>query len=198
MESGNKRKSLSCERRRAGLEDNWTKFLGQIMACCNSHAGRARQSISNYEAIFGLKYHTGIRCPFSDMRECKNISERLCISPDERLQTIVDDMDIVDGIDENVYAKMAAGDDSESDIDKDPDVLDDITDEDLRLYDESLNRSDAEERLFQQRQFDSDSRLEGGMIVDDNSQFEGGVTGDDEGSTCVSSDNGDLEGGVEC
>jgi hypothetical protein len=68
-------------------------------------------------------------------------------------------MDIVDGIDENVYAKMAAGDDSESDIDEDPDVLDDITDEDLRLYNESLNRSDAEERLFQQRQFDSDSRL---------------------------------------
>jgi hypothetical protein len=201
VESGNKlvsqiRKSLSCERRRAGLEDNWTIFLAQIMACCNSHAGQARQSISNYEAVFGLKYHTGIRCPLSDMRECKNISERLR-SPDERLQTLVDEMDIVDGIDENVYAKMAAGDASEFDIDEDPDVLDDITDKDLRLYDESLNCSDAEERLFQQRQFDSDSRLEGGVIGDDDSQFEGGVTGDDEGPTRVTSDYGDLEGGVE-
>ncbi len=29
------------------------------MACCNSHAGQLRQSISNYEAVFGLNYHSG-------------------------------------------------------------------------------------------------------------------------------------------
>ena len=85
------------------------------MACCNSHAGRARKSVSNYEAVFGLKYHTGIRCTLSDMRQCKNISERLRISPDERLQKLVDEMDIVDRIDDDVNPKIAADDDSEED-----------------------------------------------------------------------------------
>ena len=91
------RKNIACERCRAGLDDNWTQYLGQIMACCNSHAGRARQSVSNYEAVFGMKYHTGIKCSLKEMRECRNISERLRISPDERLAKLVEEMDIVVG-----------------------------------------------------------------------------------------------------
>jgi len=135
VESANKlvsqiRKNISCERRRAGLEDNWTKFLGQIMACCNSNAGRARQSISNYESVFGLRYHTGLRCSLDEMRQCRNISERLRISPDDRLQKLVAEMDIIDGINDEMLAQNIA----DGDEDEDPEIVDDITDEDLMLY----------------------------------------------------------------
>jgi hypothetical protein len=57
VESANKlvqcvMKSISSERRLAGLEVNWTKLLGQVMAVCNSHSGQKKYSVSNYEAVF--------------------------------------------------------------------------------------------------------------------------------------------------
>ena len=142
VESGNKlvssiRKNIACERCRAGLDDNWTLYLGQIMACCNSHAGRARQSISNYEAVFGMKFHTGIRCPLSEMQKCRNISERLHISLDDRLAKLVEEMDIVDGLaDDNPSLAQNAPPDDDPELD--PPVVDDITEDDLRMYDEMV------------------------------------------------------------
>ena len=58
VESGNKTvqrilKSIESERRQQGLDDNWTLFLGQVMACCNSHSTRLKYSVSAYEAVFG-------------------------------------------------------------------------------------------------------------------------------------------------
>ena len=52
VESANKlvqrvMKSISSERCLAGLEVNWTRFLGQIMAVCNSHSGQKKYSVSN-------------------------------------------------------------------------------------------------------------------------------------------------------
>jgi hypothetical protein len=148
VESGKKlvsqiRRSLACERRRAGLEDNWTKYLGQIMACCNSHAGQARQSISNYKAVFGMKYHAGLRCPLSEMRQCQNISERLRISPDERLAKVVEEMDIVDGITDKVLANVTNVDDNE-----DADLVDDITNDNMRYYAESLKYLEGEQQRY--------------------------------------------------
>jgi hypothetical protein len=146
VESGNKlvsqiRKSLACERQRARLEDNWTKYLGQIMACCNSHAGQARQSISNYKAVFGMKYHAGLRCPLSEMHQSQNISEWLRISPDERLAKLVEEMDIVDGITDEVLANVTNVDDNE-----DPDLVDDIAVDNMRYYKESLKYSEGEQQ----------------------------------------------------
>ena len=37
-----KTKSLQSERRQLGLDNNWTEFLGQVMACCNSHSTRLK------------------------------------------------------------------------------------------------------------------------------------------------------------
>ena len=145
VESANKtvsaiRKNIACERRRAGLDDNWTQYLGQIMACCNSHAGRARQSVSNYEAVFGMKYHTGIKCSLNEMRACRNISERLRISPDERLAKLVEEMDIVDGLDDLIPTLLTSPPEPVDDPDLDPPCYDDITDDDLQRYDEMVLR----------------------------------------------------------
>ncbi len=48
-------KSISSERYLAGLKVNWTRFLGKVMALCNSHSGQKRYCVSNYEAVFGKK-----------------------------------------------------------------------------------------------------------------------------------------------
>jgi hypothetical protein len=91
VESANKlvqhvMKSISSEHRLAGLEVNWTRFLGQVMAVCNSHSRKKRYCISNYEAVFGQKYHPTLKCSLADMRECRSISQRLWLRPDERLE----------------------------------------------------------------------------------------------------------------
>ena len=153
VESANKivsqiRKSIACERRRAGLDDNWTQYLGQIMACCNSHAGRARQSVSNYEAVVGMKYHTGIKCSLKEMRQCRNISERLRLSPDDRLAKLVEDMDIVDGLEDDVVTMAETNTPPPPDDPSlDPPFVDDITEDDLRRYDESVKLAKGMGRL---------------------------------------------------
>ncbi len=50
----------------------------------------------SYEAVFGQKYHTQLKCNMSEMRECRSIFQRLKLSPDERLETYVQQHDIVD------------------------------------------------------------------------------------------------------
>jgi hypothetical protein len=110
VESANKlvqrvMKSISLERCLAGLEVNWTRSLGQVMAICNSHSGRKKYSVSNYEAVFGQKYHPTLMCSLAEIRECQSISQRLRISPDEKLEKYVKDNDIVDiDVDESVLA----------------------------------------------------------------------------------------------
>jgi hypothetical protein len=66
------------------------------MAVCNSHSGIRKNSVSSYEAVFGQKYHPQLKCNISDMRECKSIFQRLKLSPNERLETYVQQHDIVD------------------------------------------------------------------------------------------------------
>jgi hypothetical protein len=98
-------KSISSERRLAGLEVNWTRFLGQVMAVCNSHSGQKKYCISNYEAVFGQKYHPTLKCSLAEMCECWSISQRRWLSPDERLEKYVTENDIVDiEFDKNVLA----------------------------------------------------------------------------------------------
>ncbi len=68
---------------------NWTKLLGQVMAVCNSHSNIRKNSVSNYEAVFGQKYHPQLKCNISEMSECKSIFHRLNFSPNEHLETCV-------------------------------------------------------------------------------------------------------------
>jgi hypothetical protein len=110
IESANKliqrvMKSISSEHCLAGLEVNWTRFLGQVMAVCNSHSGCKKYCVSNYKAVFGQKYYPALMCSLAEIRECRSISQRLWIRPDERLKKYVKDSDIVDiDVDESVLA----------------------------------------------------------------------------------------------
>ncbi len=119
VESANKlvqcaMKSISSKHQLAGLKVNWTRFLGQVMAVCNSHSGQKRYCVSNYEAVFGEKYHLTLKCSLADMRECRSISQRLWLSLDERLKKYVQKNDFVDiEFDKNGLA--AAFDDDDED-----------------------------------------------------------------------------------
>jgi hypothetical protein len=110
VESANKlvqcvMKSISSERYLAGLEVNWTRFLGQVMAVCNSHSGRKKYCVSNNEAVFGQKYHPALMCSLAEICECRSIFQRVQISPDERLKKYIKDKDIVDiDVDKSVLA----------------------------------------------------------------------------------------------
>ncbi len=92
IESANKvvQQVLKCnssENRLRAIPVNWTQLLGQVMAVCNSHSGIRKNSVSSYEAVFGQKYHSQLKCNISGMRECKSIFQRLKLSPNERLET---------------------------------------------------------------------------------------------------------------
>ncbi len=110
IESANKlvqcvMKSISSKHCLVGLEVNWTKFLGQVMAVCNSHSCQQKYCVSNYEAVFGQEYHPLLKCSLAEMCECQSISQRLWLSPDERLKKYVQENDIVDiEFDKNVLA----------------------------------------------------------------------------------------------
>ena len=90
-----------------------------------------------------MKYHAGLRCPLSEMCQCQNISEWLRISPDERLAKVVEEMDIVDGITDKVLANVTNVDDNE-----DPNLVDDVTDDDMRYYEESLKYLEGEQQRY--------------------------------------------------
>ncbi len=66
------------------------------MAVCNSHSDRKKYWVSNYEAVFGQKYHPTLKCSLAEMRECQSISQRLWLSLDERLKKYVQENDIID------------------------------------------------------------------------------------------------------
>jgi hypothetical protein len=88
-----------------GASSGWSGFLGQAMAVCNSHSGQKKYSLSNYEAVFGQKYHPTLMCTLAEIHECRSISQRLWISPDDRLDKYVKDNDIVDiDVDKSVLA----------------------------------------------------------------------------------------------
>ncbi len=89
-------KSISLENRVRSIKMNWTKLLGQVMAVCNSHSGIKKHIVLSYEAVFGQKYHTQLKCNISEIRECGSIFQRLKLSPDEQLKTYVQKHDVVD------------------------------------------------------------------------------------------------------
>jgi hypothetical protein len=66
------------------------------MVVCNSHSGQKKYIVSNYKAVYGQKYHPTLMCSLAEICECQSISQRLWISPDERLEKYIRDNDIVD------------------------------------------------------------------------------------------------------
>jgi hypothetical protein len=89
-------KSISSKHCLTDLKVNWTIFLVQVMAVCNSHSCQKKYYESNYKAVFGQKYHPALKCSLAEMHECRSISQRLWLIPDERLKKHVRENDIVD------------------------------------------------------------------------------------------------------
>jgi hypothetical protein len=76
--------------------------------------GQKKYCVSKYEAVLGQKYHLTLKCSLAEMCECRSISQRLQLSPDERLETYVQENDIVDiGLDKNGLAAAFDEDDED-------------------------------------------------------------------------------------
>ena len=78
------------------------------MAVCNSHSGIQKSSVSSYEAVFRQKYHIQLKCKMSEICECKSIFQRLKLSPNERTQhdivnIEIDDTEFNEDNDDNPY-----------------------------------------------------------------------------------------------
>ncbi len=101
-------KSISSERRLQSLKVNWTNLIGQVMSVCNSHSGWKKYDVSSYEAVFGQRYHTQLKCNLEDMHKCRSIYQWLKLSPDKGLETYVRENNIVDiKFDNNAIAAAA-------------------------------------------------------------------------------------------
>ena len=65
------------ERRVAGENPNWTEILGAVMSYINTQQGRMANSISAYEAIYGLSYDQEVSCSLEEARQCWTVEQRL-------------------------------------------------------------------------------------------------------------------------
>ena len=74
--------SVLAERRLAGDNTNWTEVLGTVAAVVNSQAGRGKNDVSAYEAVFGQPYHHQFSCSKEDARKCWTIDERMLVTND--------------------------------------------------------------------------------------------------------------------
>jgi hypothetical protein len=125
---------------------NWTKLLEQVMAVCNSHSGRQKHNVSSYEAVFGQKYHPQVKCNMSEMCECRSIFQRLKLSPDERLETYVQQHNIVDiELDHAEYNEDDDVDDSDEEegVDIDENVFPELNLEENNVQLGNLNSNDG-------------------------------------------------------
>jgi hypothetical protein len=145
------------------------------MAVCNSHSGQQKHSVLSYEAVFGQKYHPKLKCNMSEMRECWSIFQRLKLSPDERLETYVQQHNIVDiKID---HAEFNDGDDvDDSDEDEGVEIGNDAFPELISEEDEmQLGNQYSNDSLSDTRMIDGDGDDDDGeeyseeqpLVVDD-------------------------------
>jgi hypothetical protein len=116
------------------------------MAVCNSHSGQKKYCVSNYKAVFGQ--NPRLKCSLAEMHECRSISQRLWLSPDERLKKYVTENDIVDiEFDKNV---LAAAFDEDNEVEEEyewmhpPVELDDTAFSDITVSFDSDEDNDDE------------------------------------------------------
>ena len=84
---------LCAERRKEGLDDNWTAVLGRLTSSLNSYHGRQTNSVSAYKAVFGTDYHLQTTCSVEEARLCNTVDElKGVIDDDGRLDRYLDGM----------------------------------------------------------------------------------------------------------
>jgi hypothetical protein len=75
--------SVLAERRLAGESPNWTEVLGSVATVINSQAGRGKNDVSAYEAVFGLAFDHQFLCSKDDARKCWTVNEHVLVTNDE-------------------------------------------------------------------------------------------------------------------
>jgi hypothetical protein len=124
------------------------------MAVCNSHYGQRKHSMLSYKAVFGQEHHPQLKCNMSEMRECRSIFQRLKLSPDEWLETYVQQHDIVDiDIDNAEFNDNDEVDDSDED-------------EGVEIGDDAFPEQILEEDEMQLRNQYSDDGLNDTRMID--------------------------------
>lgn len=68
------------ERRLVGENPNWTEVLGSVAATINSAAGRGKNDVPAYTAVYGQTYDHDISCSKEEARRCWSLPERLRVS----------------------------------------------------------------------------------------------------------------------
>jgi len=69
--------SVLAERRLAGESPNWTEVLGSVAAVINLQAGRGKNDVSAYEAVFGLAFDHNF-CALRKMLGNAGLSMNVC------------------------------------------------------------------------------------------------------------------------
>ena len=87
--------SVETQIRMEGMEPNWTRLLGRVMAAINNQSSRQANSVSAYSTVFGMAYDQSISCSRKDALKCYTIEERLNISHDERLAKVAGEICII-------------------------------------------------------------------------------------------------------
>jgi len=121
--------SVLAERRLAGESPNWTEVLGCVAAVINSQAGRGKNDVSAYEAVFGLGFDHKFSCTKEDARKCWTINERMLLTNDAIFNENVE-QDYILSDPENYMADEEQDDqDYFSDDDLSAHETDEVTDE---------------------------------------------------------------------
>jgi hypothetical protein len=69
------------ERRLVGKNLNWTEVLGSVGGSINAAAGRGKNDVPAYAAVYGQTYDHDILCSKDEARRCWNVPQRLQVSP---------------------------------------------------------------------------------------------------------------------
>ena len=74
--------SILAERRLAGENPNWTELLGAVAATINSQAGRGKNDVTSYEAVFGYLFNHQYSCTKEDARKCWTVNDIVHVTND--------------------------------------------------------------------------------------------------------------------
>jgi hypothetical protein len=141
--------SVLAERMLAGENPNWTEVLGTVTGVVNSHAGRGKNDVSAYEAVYGQSYHHQFSCSKEEAGKCFTIDQRMLVTNDAEFnENVAMDYNIRD------YASDVADEDEGyfSDDEVPADETDEVTDSVFfaHLHDDTKDDVSVEEYATKQ------------------------------------------------
>ena len=122
--------------RQSGKIPNWTMLQGNVMGIVNKQCGKGIDSVSSYEAVFGMTYDPPIPCSKNQLRKCVTIEDRMklvqspCLDKIARRMYKLDECDDDDSTTDSKDIKQKLDFGLETDSDSDLlDGADDLSDD---------------------------------------------------------------------